>query len=217
MSVVLFAPAKLTVSLRVTGARPDGYHEVDAEMVSLDLGDRLVVSEGDGLEVVAVGSGLPVAADDDNLVARALRLAGRTAYVRIEKAVPAGAGLGGGSSDAAAILRWAGFEDVEAAASIGADVAFCLVGGRARVTGIGEVVEPLPHLERTFTLLTSPVACPTPAVYRRWDDLGGPVGEHGNDRGGGVPGRGAAGGADASTAVGLRPATDPASAGRGCA
>ena len=62
MSIVLFAPAKLTVSLRVTGARPDGYHEVDAEMVSLDLGDRLVVSEGDGLEVVAVGSGLPVAA-----------------------------------------------------------------------------------------------------------------------------------------------------------
>ncbi len=95
--------------------------------------------------------------------------------------MPAGAGLGGGSSDAAAILRWAGFEDVEAAASIGADVAYCLVGGRARVTGIGEVVEPLPHLERTFTLLTSPVACPTPAVYRRWDDLGGPVGEHGND------------------------------------
>lgn len=181
MSVVLFAPAKLTVSLRVTGARPDGYHEVDAEMVSLDLGDRLVVSEGDGLEVVAAVSGLPVAADDDNLVARALRLAGRTAHVRIEKAVPAGAGLGGGSSDAAAILRWAGFEDVEAAASIGADVAYCLVGGRARVTGIGEVVEPLPHLERTFTLLTPPVACPTPAVYRRWDDLGGPVGEHGND------------------------------------
>ena len=91
MSGVLCAPAKLTVSLRVTGARPDGYHEVDAEMVSLDLGDRLVVSEGDGLEVVAAASGLPVAADDDNLVARALRLAGRTAHVRIEKAVPAGA------------------------------------------------------------------------------------------------------------------------------
>ncbi|MDP6493228.1 MAG: 4-(cytidine 5'-diphospho)-2-C-methyl-D-erythritol kinase [Acidimicrobiales bacterium] len=176
VSTELFAPAKLTLSLRVVGVRPDGFHEIEAEMVSLDFGDRLVVSEGVGLEVV----GLEVDADD-NLVVRALRLAGRTARVRIEKAVAAGAGLGGGSSDAAAILRWAGFDDLVAAASIGADVAYCLVGGRARVTGMGEVVEPLPFEERRFTLLTPPVACPTPAVYRRWDELGGPVGDHGND------------------------------------
>ncbi len=181
MSTELFAPAKLTLSLRVTGVRPDGFHEIDAEMVSLDLGDRLVVAEGAGLEVVGVeGAGLEIDADD-NLVARALRLAGRTAHVRIEKAVAAGAGLGGGSSDAAAILRWAGFDDLVAAASIGADVAYCLVGGRARVTGMGEVVEVLPFEERVFTLLTPPLACPTPAVYRRWDELGGPCGDHGND------------------------------------
>ena len=54
MSTELFAPAKLTLSLRVTGVRPDGFHEIDAEMVSLDLGDRLLVTEGDGLEVVGV-------------------------------------------------------------------------------------------------------------------------------------------------------------------
>jgi len=187
VSTELFAPAKLTLSLRVTGVRPDGFHEIDAEMVSLDLGDRLVVREGDGadgLEIVGGGGGMDIGLDmglDDNLVGRALRLAGRMAHVRIEKAVAAGAGLGGGSSDAAAILRWAGFDDLVAAASIGADVAYCIVGGRARVSGMGEVVEPLSFEERTFTLLTPPVACSTPAVYRRWDDLGGPIGDHGND------------------------------------
>ena len=59
--------------------------------------------------------------------------------------------------------------------ALGADVPFCLVGGRARVTGIGEVVEPLPSSRCTFTLLTPPVHCSTPAVYRAWDDLGGPT------------------------------------------
>jgi 4-diphosphocytidyl-2-C-methyl-D-erythritol kinase len=79
------------------------------------------------------------------------------------------------------VLRWAGYDDLEGAASIGADVAFCLRGGRARVRGIGELVESLPYVERTFTLLTPPVFCSTPAVYAAWDRLGGPRGEHGND------------------------------------
>jgi 4-diphosphocytidyl-2-C-methyl-D-erythritol kinase len=60
-------------------------------------------------------------------------------------------------------------------------VAFCLRGGRARVGGVGEQLEPLPHVARTFTLLTPPLHCSTPVVYRRWDELGGPVGDHGND------------------------------------
>jgi 4-diphosphocytidyl-2-C-methyl-D-erythritol kinase len=60
-------------------------------------------------------------------------------------------------------------------------VPFCLVGGRARVTGIGEVVETLPFETRTFTLLVPPVHVPTPEVYRAWDDLGGPHGDAGND------------------------------------
>ncbi len=174
------APAKLTVSLRVTGVRNDGYHLIDAEMVTLDFGDRLDIDPGgDGLEII--GHAGSVVADNDNLVARALRLAGRTAFVRVHKVVPPGAGLGGGSADAAAVLRWAGYDDVERAATIGADVAFCLVGGRARVTGIGEVVEPLPYVARTYTLVTPPFGCSTPAVYRQWDAMGGPQGGHGND------------------------------------
>lgn len=176
----ILAPAKLTVSLRVTGVRSDGYHLIDAEMVTIDLADELEIAEGDGLEVVGA-TGLAVPADDDNLVRRALRLVGRTAQVRLTKRIPAGAGLGGGSADAAAILRWAGLDDAEAAASLGADVAFCVRGGRARVTGIGEVLEPLPPLERTFTVVTPPFGCSTPAVYRAWDDLGGPTAEGPND------------------------------------
>jgi len=177
----LSAPAKLTLSLRVVGLRGDGYHLVDAEMVAIDLSDRLVISNGDGLQVVAADGGLEVVGGGDNLVAAALRLAGLTADVVVHKVVPAGAGLGGGSADAAAILRWAGWTDVVGAAAIGADVAFCLVGGRARVTGIGEVIEPLAHREAVFTLLIPPLGCPTADVYRRWDELGGPAGDNGND------------------------------------
>jgi 4-diphosphocytidyl-2-C-methyl-D-erythritol kinase len=177
----VIAPAKLTLSLRITGRRDDGHHLVDAEMVSLDLADALTFSAGDGLEVVEAGSGLPVAAGDDNLVRVALRAAGRTARVRLVKRIPAGAGLGGGSSDAAAVLRWAGVDDLGVAASVGADVAFCLRGGRARVRGIGEVVEPLPFEDRTFTLLTPPFGCSTREVYRAWDELGGPAGAGAND------------------------------------
>lgn len=174
---VLFAPAKLTVSLRLTGVRDDGLHLVDAEMISVDLFDVLTVDE-DGSGVVMTGTAAGAMAgvsDGTDLVSRALRLAGREAGVTVDKRIPAGAGLGGGSSDAAAILRWAGVTDLDAAARLGADVAFCLVGGRARVRGIGEVVESLPRLRRTFTLLTPPVHCSTPVVYRAWDELGGPT------------------------------------------
>ncbi|MDW3217711.1 MAG: 4-(cytidine 5'-diphospho)-2-C-methyl-D-erythritol kinase [Acidimicrobiales bacterium] len=178
----VLAPAKLTVSLRVTGVRNDGYHLIDAEMVSLELHDALEIDEGgSGLEIVGPAGHQHLGPDDDNLVTRALALCGRRAHVRLHKAIPAGAGLGGGSSDAAAVLRWAGFDDAVAAATIGADVAFCLRGGRARVRGVGEIVEPLPFVARTYTLLTPPIMCSTPAVYAAWDRLGGPQGEHGND------------------------------------
>ncbi|CAN5799003.1 4-(cytidine 5'-diphospho)-2-C-methyl-D-erythritol kinase [soil metagenome] len=180
-SITERAPAKLTLSLRITGTRPDGYHLIDAEMVTLDLADELTFAAGDGLEVVAASGGLPVPAGDDNLVRRALAAVGRTAQVRLRKAVPAGAGLGGGSADAAAVLRWAGCTDLSVAASLGADVAFCLVGGRARVGGIGEVVAPLTPVDQAYTLLVPSFGVSTVEVYRAWDRLGGPVGEHGND------------------------------------
>lgn len=184
---VLDAPAKLTLSLRITGRRADGYHLIDAEMVSLDLHDTVAIGPGSGLEVRSAGTAarsplafqVPMGAD--NLVTRALRLVRRRAHVQLTKRIPAGAGLGGGSADAAAILRWAGVTDPVVAASLGADVAFCLRNGRARVGGIGEVVEPLVPQPKRFTLLTPPLRCSTVEVYRAWDGLGGPVGPAGND------------------------------------
>jgi 4-diphosphocytidyl-2-C-methyl-D-erythritol kinase len=178
------AYAKLTLTLRVVGVRDDGYHELDAEMVSIDLADEVMFSEGDGLTVDDVSGGRePVGAGEGNLVSRALRAVGRRADVRLVKRIPAGGGLGGGSSDAAAVLRWAGRGgDVALAASLGADVPFCVRGGRAGVRGVEEIVDPLPcQPGAAYTLLTPPVHVSTAAVYRAWDDLGGPSSPGSND------------------------------------
>jgi 4-diphosphocytidyl-2-C-methyl-D-erythritol kinase len=180
--VVVAAPAKLTLTLRVTGVRADGYHLIDAEMVTLDLADVVTIDpSGSGITVTGpFADGIPT--DATNIVARALQLVGRSAAITIDKRIPHGGGLGGGSADAAAVLRWAGLTDVHLASRIGADVSFCLVGGRARVSGIGDVVEPLqarPGLP--ITLVIPPLSCSTPAVYRAWDALGGPTGAGRND------------------------------------
>ncbi len=172
----LLAPAKLTLSLHVTGRRPDGYHELSSEMVSIDLCDELVIdADGAGLEIVAddrspwAPGSLPPATD--NLVTRALHAVGRTAGVRLVKRIPVGGGLGGGSSDAAAVLRWAGRADPAVAAGLGSDVPFCVVGGRAMVGGLGERVTPLPYQPLSFVLLVPPLAVSTAAVYRAFDAL----------------------------------------------
>ncbi len=170
-SILIDAPAKLTLSLRVTGVREDGFHLIDAEMVTLDLVDKVRITPNeDGLSVDGPFSS-GISTDSDNLVSRALALAGRRARVHVEKNIPSGGGLGGGSADAAAILNWAGFTDLEAASRLGADIPFCMTGGRARVRGIGEVIEALPPVHRAITLVIPPFGVSTPAVYRAWDDL----------------------------------------------
>ena len=173
--VTLLAPAKLTVSLRVTGVRQDGFHLIDAEMVTLDLADILVVdTTRDGLEINGnfagdLNTGSTISAE--NLVVRALKLVNRKAHVAVTKNIPSGGGLGGGSADAAAILRWAGFTDLNAASKLGADIPFCIAGGRARVSGIGEIINPLPSLRRDITLVIPPFGVSTPAVYKAFDEL----------------------------------------------
>ena len=147
-------------------------------MVTLDFGDSLRIEPGHGVRYEGTWTG---DGDGKDLVSQALDLLGEQRRVHVTKRVPPGAGLGGGSSDAAEVLAAAGYDNLEHAARLGADVAFSLVGGRARVRGIGEIVEALPYRDQTVTLLTPPLHCSTPLVYRAWDDLGGPAGEHGND------------------------------------
>jgi 4-diphosphocytidyl-2-C-methyl-D-erythritol kinase len=181
----LEAQAKLTLTLRVTGVRADGFHLLESEMVTLDLADSLFVGHGNALHVVtefaddatrlagtaATAESGAVPVGPDNLVARALAAVQRTARVDLVKRIPPGAGLGGGSADAAAILRWAGCTDIALAAGLGADVPFCLNGGRATVRGIGDELSPLAHEARRFVLLLLPFGVDTGAVYRAWDEL----------------------------------------------
>jgi 4-diphosphocytidyl-2-C-methyl-D-erythritol kinase len=177
---VVDAPAKLTLTLRVVGRRADGYHEIDAEMVSVDLFDTLRFAVGDGLVVdwedpatscTDLSRRQLVESGGSNLVNRALALSGRRAAVRLTKRIPPGAGLGGGSADAGAVLRWSGLRDNRSAVTLGSDVPFCAVGGRARVRGIGERVDPLAFEERRFVLLLAPFSMDTGAVYRAWDGI----------------------------------------------
>jgi 4-diphosphocytidyl-2-C-methyl-D-erythritol kinase len=208
-SVTLDAPAKLTLTLRVTGVRDDGYHLIDAEMIVLDLADRLTItatpstvarSAHDHEHAITISCDGPfshgVPLDATNLVAKAMRLVGAEGHVHVHKAIPHGGGLGGGSADAAAVLRWAGYTDLVAASRLGADIPFCLVGqrlvgqrlvgqqlgsrnvgGRARVRGIGEIVDPLPPRSDplTVTLVVPPLQVSTPDVYAAWDRLGAPT------------------------------------------
>jgi 4-diphosphocytidyl-2-C-methyl-D-erythritol kinase len=156
ISLTVEAPAKLNLSLRVTGRRQDGYHELESLLVLLDMSDRLLLMPGaPGLRIDGPASAdLPLGAD--NLAWRGL-LAGlggepELACLTLEKRIPVAAGLGGGSSDAAAAWRlgrrWrdaeetAGVGDLLSLSGIGADVPFFAARlGAAMVTGIGEKVE----------------------------------------------------------------------------
>lgn len=173
----LLAPAKINLSLEIVRRRPDGFHEVATVMTTLDLGDRITIRrrpEGAGLEVVLSGAYAEGIDSADELAGQAARrmaeALGRPADVRIEveKRIPSPAGLGGGSSDAAAVLRgltrlwqvdWQPGRLEALAASIGSDVPFFLHGGTAFCSGRGELVEPLKDLRPMRMLLLIP---PTP-------------------------------------------------------
>lgn len=176
----LEAPAKLNVSLRVVGRRDDGYHLLDSELVLLHLADRLLLMPGgSGLRVEgALGEDVPL--DEHNLAWRGL-LAGfggdpEFACLTLDKRIPAAAGLGGGSSDAAAAWRLAraakgaerlaGEAEIRKLATIGADVPFFAAGVAAgRVGGIGERVEPMVAESRPVVLLHPPFGLSTAAVF----------------------------------------------------
>lgn len=181
------APAKLNLYLKVTGRRPDGYHALDSLFHAIGLYDRVELSDGvasDGKNPVSFTCSDPELAGEDNLVVTAAHKmleragGGRTVRIHLEKAIPAGAGLGGGSSDAAAVLTglnrlWdlgmSTVELCELAAEIGSDVPFFIYGGAAKVTGRGEVVTPVEALTDTWCVLVYPgVRVSTAEVFRRF-------------------------------------------------
>ena len=176
----LRAHAKINLYLRVVGKRQDAFHEIESVLQSVSLHDTLTLeSGGDGLELRVDPPGVP--ADPTNLVwraAAALRApAGpaRTVRIGLEKRIPAGGGLGGGSSDAAATLvglnrLWGlGMSDSDLqplAASLGSDVPFFLTGGAALVTGRGTEVRPLPdRLDYLLLLVLPGTPIPTGEIY----------------------------------------------------
>ncbi len=167
----LRAPAKLTWYLEIIGRRSDGHHLIRSEMLTVALDDIVVIDETDDYVRVFNPFSTPVPQDQTNLVARALKLVGRTAGVTVEKSIPVGGGLGGGSADAAAILRWAGGVSSEAALSLGGDVPFCQLGGRALVEGVGEHLTPLDFAARTVTLITPDFGVSTADCYGAYDEL----------------------------------------------
>ncbi|HZP26998.1 MAG TPA: 4-(cytidine 5'-diphospho)-2-C-methyl-D-erythritol kinase [Dehalococcoidia bacterium] len=173
----LYAPAKINWTLEVLGRREDGYHEVRTLMQTVSLCDELEIESAEGLSLESDGRH---AAPVDDLVLKAARLlqwSGLGARLRLTKRIPDAAGLGGGSSDAAATLRglnqlWGLGLDAaalaEVAAQVGSDVAFFLQGGTALSEGRGERVTPLADVqERWLVLLVPPieVAGKTAAMY----------------------------------------------------
>jgi 4-diphosphocytidyl-2-C-methyl-D-erythritol kinase len=177
-----FASAKVNLALHVTGRRADGYHLLDSIVVFVAAGDRLEAGPGADLTLELTGprtAGVPVAGNLVLKAAAALRLAAGKpelgARLRLDKHLPAAAGLGGGSSDAAAALRaldrlWGlGLDSAELmaiGAGIGADVPVCVAAASARVQGIGERVTPLPALPEVHLVLANPArALATASVF----------------------------------------------------
>lgn len=182
--LVVEAPAKINLHLAVGPIRSDGYHALESVFHTVDLCDTLVVEEADEFSF-RCASDLGVA-DEDNIVFRAAHSMAetfkRSPNVKIElvKRIPHGAGLGGGSSDAAATILalarlWGVPSDdercLEVASTIGADVPFFLVGGAALMGGRGdELLESLPALGSPLVLVKPADSVSTPTAYRRFDE-----------------------------------------------
>lgn len=172
----LFASAKVNLALHVTGRRADGYHLLDSIVVFAEIGDSITLAPSADLSLTVTGpraAGVP--ADRRNLIWQAAELfpPGQGAAITLDKHLPHAGGIGGGSADAAATLRGLAefwnlpLPDAAAVLSLGADVPVCLFGKPARMSGIGEVIAPLPPLPPLWVVLVNPgIEVPTGAVFK---------------------------------------------------
>ncbi|WP_172298862.1 4-(cytidine 5'-diphospho)-2-C-methyl-D-erythritol kinase [Pseudoruegeria sp. HB172150] len=174
--VEVFAPAKINLTLHVTGQRADGYHLLDSLVVFADIGDTIRAEPAGGLSLSIDGpQAAGLSAGADNLVLRAARLLDPegTAALTLTKRLPVASGIGGGSTDAAATLRalsqlWdRALPDTGTTAALGADIPVCLAAHPVRMRGTGELLTPCPALPALDVLLVNPrVEVSTPAVFR---------------------------------------------------
>lgn len=186
----LRAPAKINLALEVVGRRDDGYHDIATVMTTLSLADRVTLRPSSALSVELHGEYARGIDAEDELSGRAARAlaeaAGRSSDVRIdvEKRIPSPGGLGGGSSDAAAVLRglnvlwdlgWSAERLAEVGATVGSDVPFFVTAGTAHCTGRGEFVEALRDLRETRLLVLLP---PVPPQANKTASLFGALHDH---------------------------------------
>ncbi|WP_163071316.1 4-(cytidine 5'-diphospho)-2-C-methyl-D-erythritol kinase [Priestia flexa] len=182
MKLMVKAPAKINLSLDVLHKRTDGYHEVKMVMTTIDLADRIELSEREDGRIVIYSHNRFVPDDQRNLAYQAAQLLKKRCKVDkgvnilIDKQIPVAAGLAGGSSDAAATLR--GLNQLwdlglsldmlaELGAEIGSDVSFCVYGGTALATGRGEVIEHIEAPPNCWVILAKPeIGVSTADVYR---------------------------------------------------
>ena len=182
------AYAKLNISLDVGKRREDGFHEMTMVMQSISLADAVTVTLNDTGRVRARTSLPFIPGDERNLAVKAalcyleaIGRQGQGAWIEIQKAVPVGAGMGGGSSDAAAVLRAmnALFDHAlstpeleKLSCAVGSDVAFCVAGGTALATGRGEKLEALPPLpDCAFVVCKPEFSISTPELFRKLDQM----------------------------------------------
>lgn len=183
----LIANAKINLYLDITGRRADGYHLLETVMQSIDLCDIVNLSLCEsGISVSCSDPNIP--SGEGNICHKAARAffeaAGRAqgVIIHIDKRIPSGAGLGGGSADAAAVLRGLNMlfdsalseeELLRISAAVGADVPFCLCGGTRICKGIGELMErTAPIKDVCFLVVKPPYSCPTGEAYARYDSAG---------------------------------------------
>lgn len=165
-----FAPAKVNLTLHVTGRRQDGYHLLDSLVVFAGVGDRVSVTAGEGFSVTGPQAAV-LPPSDDNLCLRAARAMGGGVAISLDKVLPVASGIGGGSADAAATLRalarmGRALPDAETVLKLGADVPVCLSGHAVRMTGVGEGLAPVSVPPGWMVLVNPGVAVSTPSVFR---------------------------------------------------
>lgn len=188
-SVTVLAPAKLNLSLDVVGTLPNGYHDLDMVMQTIDLYERLELRRSQYLNLRMPGSFVPVN-EKNTAVKAAIAFFNYTGLlagvdITIHKKVPVRAGMAGGSADAAGVLvglnelygaRLSMSELCAIGAGIGADVPFALVGGTCRVRGVGDLIKPLPPCPDCWFVVVMPsVGISTPEAFQRYDQMGSPV------------------------------------------